>query len=49
MGGRGSSSGGVKRRGGKNKGATKGERGSPRGDEQPPLPRPQQTHQSSGS
>jgi hypothetical protein len=38
MGGRGSSSGGLrKRRGGKNKGTTKGEAGNPRGDEQPEV------------
>jgi hypothetical protein len=40
MGGRGSASGGVKqRRGGKNKGKTRGEKGTPRGDEQPSLPK----------
>jgi hypothetical protein len=44
MGGRGSSSGGVKRRGGKNQGTTKGERGSPRGDELP-LPKPPKVNQ----
>jgi hypothetical protein len=39
MGGRGSASGGVKKRkGGKNQGTTQGEAGSPRGDETPSLP-----------
>jgi hypothetical protein len=46
MGGRGSASGVKKRRGGKNKGTTKGEKGNPRGDEQPTLPRPPQGNQS---
>jgi hypothetical protein len=46
MGGRGSSSGGVKRRtGGKNKGTTKGEKGNPRGDTQPSLPKQPQATQ----
>jgi hypothetical protein len=46
MGGRGSTSSGVKkRRGGKNKGTTKGEKGNPRGDEQPSLLRPPQANQ----
>jgi hypothetical protein len=45
MGGRGSSSGVKKRRGGKNRGQTKGEKGSPFGTEQPSLPRPPKPNQ----
>jgi hypothetical protein len=45
MGGRGSSSGVKKRRGGGNKGTTKGEQGSPFGTEQPSLPKQTQSNQ----
>jgi hypothetical protein len=38
-GGRGSASGGGKRRGGKNKGSTRGSPGNPYGTEQPELPK----------
>jgi hypothetical protein len=37
MGGRGSSSGSQRKKGGKNRGTTKGEKGNPRGDKETDL------------